>query len=53
MARQGFYAISMNYLCYYCVLFMPFVQKNRIAIMACIPCEGLGVGSGGLTGTRI
>jgi hypothetical protein len=41
-AERGFYAISINYLCYFCKLFMLFTKKNRTTIYAMRPREGLG-----------
>jgi hypothetical protein len=38
---RGFYDISMNYLRYFCELFMLFVEKTEPQFIACIPHRGL------------
>jgi hypothetical protein len=43
---RGFYAISMNYLRYFCELFMLFAQKTEPQFMACVPRDGQDVGPG-------
>jgi hypothetical protein len=38
---RGFYAIPMNYLCYFYELFMLFAQKNRTTIYGVHPTRGV------------
>jgi hypothetical protein len=49
---RGFYVISINYLRYFCELFMLFAQKNRTTIYDVRPTQGLGCWTEGLTNAR-